>query len=241
MALNGPMDLAWEIDKAGNIGHLHVNTLRVPRYGYLIKLLAVCKMMDVQVISAEFSDYQITFEPWIIVAVDRGACIDFLGAYQRGYVIEEGEPELCLRTARWSEQADQQEFDSASDKLDYLLSDKQLRAETSFGCFAECPDLVTLAEEIENFALSGCRLQRCDRDSEQRSNLYLRAAGRLVPFTCDLTYFLGAFQCEKLEDLANRWVACGPNIDFGSKFVPKNGTDVSYRMTLLERLAHVNR
>lgn len=229
--------LRWEVNQGGTAAEHHTGHFKARGYGYGVKLIAISKMMDVAVVSTDFTDYPIVFQPWVITAADRGTSVDFCGVYQREP--EDGEPDICVRRARWNEAVDRDQFKAAPDKLAYILSDQQVKIEATFGWLKECPSIKELAEEVEALVLAGCPVQRCRREAEQRSNLYVKVMSKTLPCVWDLTYGLEVLECERLEDWANRWLACAESLSFPSEFIPKHEIWISYTTTLFDRLGMV--
>lgn len=231
--------LPWEINKGRTPAAIHTGYFKPGGYGYGVKLLVISKMMDIAILSTDIADGTIVFEPWVIAAADRGDRIDFCGVYQRSFEPEEGEPDLCIRRAHWSEDADRDQFRAASDKLAYILSDRQVVVETTFTWLKECPSLTELAEEAEALAVAGCALQRCRRVSEERASLCLQIRSKTLPYSWDLTYSLEVLECQQLENWANRWLTCAQSLHLPSEFIPTHEVSISYRTTLFDRLQMV--
>jgi hypothetical protein len=238
MNANEHRQLAWEVNRGGTTAELFRRGSQPRRrdYGYGVKLIALSKMMEVAALSTEFTDYPIVFEPWVVIAADRGSSIDFCGLYQRGFQPEEGEPDLCLRRAHWKEEVDREQFRAAPDKQAYLRSDRQVTIETAFGLLQECPSLTELAGEVEGLILTGCSLRRCRRRAQERSNFYGKVRSKTLPYSWDLTYALEVLKCPPLEAWADRWLACARSLRFPREFFPAGAIEISYATTLFDRL-----
>ena len=76
--------ILWEQTSDGSPAQLG-KLPRVTKSGLLLKGVAIAKMVDVSLISAEFDDIPVVFEPKVEVFLDEGTAAEFMAVYQSGF------------------------------------------------------------------------------------------------------------------------------------------------------------
>jgi hypothetical protein len=209
----------------------------VDKFDYAVRLIAISKMMDVEIISAEFNEYPVVFEPWVLLLHNSEPSVELFGAYIRGFEKEKSEPDICIRYAFWSRDKDQKQYEASLDKRAYVLSDSQMQAKTVFGTVKEYQNIYNLADEIERLVVEGFKLQPCNRDDRQNGYFRIKIMGRFeTTADLDLSYNPRRLQNRTFEEWTNRWRAAFQSLDFNSGKVPEHGTRISYTMSFPERL-----
>src|SRR5688572_15165723 len=70
-----------------------------------LKRLAMLKLLDVTLISAEFGGVSLVFEPWIWLFVEEAKRALFCGVFRSAYPVDPADvhavPDACWRMAEW--------------------------------------------------------------------------------------------------------------------------------------------
>lgn len=76
-------------DRAGHPGCWIAPPLRFAATGAFLKQIALAKLANITLMSAEFSGEKILFEPWVSLLVDAGSTVKFLGVYRLSFEPDE--------------------------------------------------------------------------------------------------------------------------------------------------------
>ncbi|MHC4633461.1 MAG: hypothetical protein ACYS9C_19620 [Planctomycetota bacterium] len=229
-------NLPWERNADGSYAELKSDLLPLKRAGLGLKLLAIAKMMDVSVISANFNGHPVVFQPWVTVAIDCKTSLNFYGCYQLGYEREEGKPDLCMRTCSWEQINDYEQFEQAKNKQEYVLSDKQLEVKSIFTTISDHQEVATLCDEVISMNLRGLSLEHCQRDRNKCIELNCEIVSPSMPWSTSFAYNPRRFRNNLFEEWLSRWQSCFDGICFSAGFIPDKGSRISYKVSFLERI-----
>lgn len=149
-------NVKWE-KNAGNESVIIHKSRLLKRSHATLKAIAVKKMTDISVISAEFGNYPKVFEQRLWVMIDKEISLEFFGIYTPVFPLENlpQEPVLCLRYAFWSQKNQSKQFQKNSHYEEYLLSDNQVNIYNVFLSHPESIKFSSLSDEIVNYVKSG--------------------------------------------------------------------------------------
>lgn len=222
-------------------GHPGCRIAPPPRFvptGAFLKRIALAKLADITLMSAEFGGYKLVFEPWVSLLVDAGSIAKFVGVYRLAFNSEEGSvtrPNLCWRRSEWKRDVDHEQLAEATDLRDYLTGDTQISSVIAFTRTADQPELTGLIERTITEFSQGVTITAAKRPDMRWQALQLDIADeRLI---CAIDYSPLLAQSEQVETWAQTWIEYLDKLDPHDAIAPDADIIVSYRRSLPEMLA----
>lgn len=230
-------NVLWEQTSNGSPARLS-KPPRLKRSGLLLKRVAVAKMVEVSLISAEFDGIPVVFEPKVEVFLDEGSAAGFMGVYQSGYPSDEEYkelPSLCLRISRWNRNSDFRQFNEAQDKKHYIESDKQVKSQILFTTLKADSEIDELTTEIIDIFRRGVALEAVNRTQERWHEIRCKVVDDAAAYTVSYTPF--SAKNERVERWITKWRSYFQQVSTKKQVPSDNGCRVSYNLSLRERLA----
>lgn len=230
-------NILWERTSNGSPAQLG-KLPRVTRSGLLLKGVAIAKMVEVSLISAEFDGIPVVFEPKVEAFLDEGTAASFMGVYQSGFPFEtdyQELPSLCLRISRWNRSNDFKQFNEAKNKKGYIESDKQVKSQIVFTTLTAESEIDQLATEIIDIFRRGVALEAVNRTGERWHEIRCKVVDDTAAYTVSYTPF--SAKNELVEAWLMKWRGYFQKMATQNGFISDNGCRVSYNLSLRERLA----
>lgn len=222
-------------------GHPHTRLARTPRFRLntiALKRIALAKLTDITLLSAEFHGEQVVFEPWICLLVDTGDKALFLGAYRPSFEAEgdtSALPDLCWRRSEWIRDVDTAQIGNAEDRRAYLAGDSQIKSDIHFTRLDREPAFATLVDgSLATFA-RGVTVEPLRRPDSNWKRISVDVADDLVAFHLDYSPLLT--QSPTIETWAAQWLSTFPTLS--ATIEPDGDIVLSYRRSLHELLAAI--
>ena len=204
-----------------------------------LKDLAIQKMTDVSVISAEFDGEIRAYEPKFWTLLDYyDSKLEFYGVYFSIDSVENNDPipTLCLRKAFWKRQNDKAQMFMNRDYDKYILSSKHAFVKTLFTTATEVVDIIELISEINSYVPNQLSVKNQCR--ENNAWYYLRVKLYDEELVFDIGYCPLVREEPILEEKIHRWKECFMKLDFDNGVIPDEGSyQISYDESILERLS----
>ena len=229
--------ILWEQTSDGSPAQLG-KLPRVTKSGLLLKGVAIAKMVDVSLISAEFDDIPVVFEPKVEVFLDEGTAAEFMAVYQSGFPSEEHSrklPSLCLRISRWNRNNDFKQFNRAKNKKEYLESDKQVKSNLVFTTPTVHSEIYQLTTEIIDIFRRGVALEAVNRTETHWHEIRCKVVDDTAAYAVSYTPF--ATKNELVEAWIMKLSEHFKKLAYQKGLLSDNGCRVSYNPSLRERLA----
>lgn len=229
--------LAWERNSDGTCAELAAGGPgRIAHAGALLKQLAIAKMLEVSLVSAEFGEVPAVYEPEVWAFVDRGADAELAAAYRLAFPPDEGEelPALCVRRAVWSREEDYAAFEAAADKREYLLGEGQVRSRILFLTEDGSARARSAMDAIRQALARGISWHQEVRTSvawQELKCFVSDGSGELL-----VSYSLYERRCCEIESWLPGWLETLSSLDYDGGVKPDRGSRISYRLALEDRL-----
>ncbi len=175
-----------------------------------IKQLAIGKMKDVSLISVEFKDAPVVFEPYLKLIHDFGEREEFLGVYLSGYSDDKFE-NICVRRCTW-------------EKNDKSFENGFIK--NTFYRFGALEALLSICSSITSHLEKGINLIPSKCIYEQHQYLNISFSGE--NFRYEIEYSPNVKCDKKLEAFVSDMFLCFDKIDIDSDVPTKNTHRVSY-------------
>jgi hypothetical protein len=202
----------------------------------LLRGLAVAKMRELTLISAEFGGYLAVFQPWVRVLLGTSVGLEYVAAYQPAYPAAEDAPPLpglCLRRCTWNRDEDYGRFRLAGDARAYLASGEQIQSRIVFAAPHDTEQVTALAQEGAALFRRGLGLTESARDRVRWETVEVDIADGSNGFA--LSYAPRASHHAALEAWVAQWQRRFESLVPGLS--PDGGVRVSYRDGLRDLLA----
>lgn len=203
-----------------------------------MKRIALAKIADITLMSAEFGGDKIVFEPWVSLLVDAGSTVKFLGVYRLAFESDEDSatrPNLCWRRSTWNRDIDHEQLAEATDLRTYLTGDTQISSAIAFTRMAVQPALTDLIEQTITTFAHGMTITAAERAEMTWQTLRLDIADDRLICTIDYSPLLA--RSEQVETWAQTWIEYLDKLDAYETIQPDADIAVSYRRSLPEMLA----
>lgn len=246
--------LAWE--KVGNtrVGLHNIRTeMQMHRVvpGRL-QVLAMAKMMEVEVISADFFDETISFYPRVRIMFESRERVEFIGAYwaklshltnsDSSDYSEDAEilgkfPTLCIRRAFWYKRTNREimnEFRSAPNKKDYIFGDKQTEINVSFVKLKDFPVLENLIADSTKLIRDGVNFEECPEHRTPYYDIHLTISGECI--NLKLLYEPNCVMSASLDNITSRWQRYLIDAPLEESMIPDEDFRVIYDRSILDCL-----
>jgi len=222
-------------------GHPGSRLARPPRFRLntiALKQIALAKLADITLLSAEFRGEQVVFEPWISLLVDTGDKALFLGAYRPSFDAEgdtSALPDLCWRRSEWLRDVDTAQVGNAEDRRAYLAGDTQIDSKIRFTRLDREPAFAALVDRSRATFARGVTLEPLRRPNSNWQRVVVDVADDLVAFRLDFSPLLT--QSPTIETWAAQWLNTPPTLN--ATIEPDSDITLSYRRSLHELLAAI--
>lgn len=235
-------DISWEENEQGINGIFKYPKLPVTTYGVLQKII-FSKMLDVTLISADFDDELIVFEPRLLVKVESDFQVDFWGLYLSQDENEDEEtikntPSICIRKITWDKKNELKRFRKSTNKVDYIMSNQQVLSKVIFSSFLEMPNLKKLISDLEQILTNGLSLTKNHTGTHKFSDIEL--IYELVELKVKVAYFPFLKTSQPLEAWLEKWRKFMDDSCVISNHVPDKSFQFSYNFSLLDRLREID-
>lgn len=124
-------ELAWEITVDGKHAELVYGYESQPTFG-ILKKIAMSKMQEVDLISADFGEGIHLFYPSIAVLLDGGREMEFIGVYEATDLETPDSMNICLRYCSWDGRVDLEQLTLSVNKADYIRNSQQVKSKSLF-------------------------------------------------------------------------------------------------------------
>lgn len=203
-----------------------------------MKRIALAKLADITLMSAEFGGDKLVSEPWVSLLIDAGSTVKFLGVYQPSFEPDEDSatrPNLCWRRSEWNRNVDHEQLAEATDVRAYPPGDTQISSIITFTRIAAQPALTDLIERTITEFSHGVTITAAERTDILWQALQLDIADDRLIYTIDYSPLL--VQSERVETWADAWIKFLGKLDPHDAITPDADIIVSYRRSLPEMLA----
>ncbi|MBW4650556.1 MAG: hypothetical protein KME06_17980 [Kastovskya adunca ATA6-11-RM4] len=236
------LDLIWEKTFGGAVG-IYKPQKKIAFTPALMKKLAISKMTDVVLISADFDDAPVVFTPLVWLLLDSGASVEFFGVYATELSNNkvdsnsnelENLPAFCIKKAFWSKLEDIKNFQLADDKKKYILGATQTFSNIVFINFAHCPETTQLVEEVIQVAKHGLSLQENQNESVYEEIKINVSDGR---FYLNFSYHPRVVTNNVLEQWIFKWRNCIDKLPLDMGYLPDEKVRISYELSLFDKVS----
>lgn len=201
-----------------------------------LKTIAYAKMWEPAVISACFQGTECVFDPSVTLLLESKDRLNLYSVCQLSYADEGKAPNLLLRSSEWNSKDDCEKFDKAQDKMDHLLSDKQLTVKNVFIRDESYGKLNQLIADIGGVLLSGLRLEKCDKTSYMWHNVHIKCEHRHEPLTGEVSYCPLVLENPAIEKWFLEWQNFFETEKIENDYKPDGDIRISYGSSLPEML-----
>lgn len=208
----------------------------------MLKRMALAKMTDITLLSAEFQDNVVLFEPRVSILLDMNTHVEFRGIYQIHRDNEDPQeipvqslPSLALRQASWIRDNDFKQFNMATNKRAYIESEQQVLSRIIFTTPELQPTIYRLVEDARNLVQAGIKLEPALHPNYQSEEIRFCVDDEELRFS--LLYLPHIRQSPTLEKWIGQWMQSFAQVDFSGGIIPDHGCSISYSHSLLELLS----
>lgn len=241
------LDLIWEKNFGGAVG-IYKPQKKIVFTPALMKKLAISKMIDVILISADFNEAPVVFTPLVWLLLDSGSSVDFFGVYATELSKNESDsdrsselenlPDFCIKKAFWSKSEDIKKFQLADDKKKYVLGETQTLSNMIFINSVHCPETMQLIEEAIQVAKHGLSLQENQNKSAYEEIKINVSDGR---FYLNFSYHPSVVTNNILEEWILKWRNCIDKLPLDIGYSPDEKIRVSYELSLFDKVSMFDR
>lgn len=241
------LDLIWEKTFGGALG-IYIAPKKVVFTPGLLKKMAISKMIDVTLISADFNENTVFFTPLIWLLLDYGISVEFFGVYatessEDECVSDSGSelgnlPNFCIKKAFWSKLEDLKKFQMASDKKKYILGESQTISNIIFIESTHCLEATQLISEAIQVSKHGLSLQENQKESEYEEIKINISDGR---FYLNFAYHPGVLTNSTLEEWILKWRNCIDKLPLDIGYLPDGKIRISYELSLFDKISMFDR
>jgi hypothetical protein len=231
--------MPWERTADGAPAQLKSSQKPVTRGNIMLKRMALAKMTDITLLSAEFQGNVVLFEPRVSILQDMGTHVEFRGLYQVHRDDEDSQeapiqslPSLALRQASWIRDNDFQQFNRATNKRAYIESEQQVHAHITFTTPALQPEIYRLLEDARSLTRAGIQIEPVVHPDYQREEIRFCVDDEELRFT--LSYLPHLRQAPILERWIAEWMQSFAQVNFSEGILPDHGCSISYSHSLME-------
>jgi len=237
------LDLIWEKNFGGAVG-IYKAPKKFIFTPALMKKLAISKMTDIRLISADFNKNTVFFTPLVWVLLDSGSRVEFFGVYATEMSTDEGtsdnsseletSPNFCIKKAFWSKSEDIEKFQLADDKKKYILGETQTLSNMIFINSTHCLEATQLIEEAILVTKHGVTLQENQNKSAYDEIKINVSDGR---FYLNFAYHPGAVTNNILEKWIFKWRNCIDRLPLDIGYLPDDQIRISYELSLFDKIS----
>lgn len=241
-------EIPWEQTANGKNAKLKSRNDKGKRLETLSFLqLNTAKLERVSIISADFQDDTVMFEPYISASYTTDSTGEWLGVYQLSFPGDEEDiqeqqrrniPVFCLRKAAWQRNKDMYQFRVAPHKRAYVKEKGNFEGHILFGIPSLYPELDGMISEMHTLVKEGVSLTSTQGPEYPWGSVHVDVVHSDVIFS--LGYAFTQRRNEKLEQWVERWYTSFHHLDFAGGIVPNDGCFISYSFPIeaaLERFS----
>lgn len=248
------LNLKWE-KAAKNSNITAVLTSRKKRITpVILKKIAISKMTDVNLISAEFNQLPVSFCPIFSVLMDTSSSLTFFGVYAADFLevnlesenitidkehIAEyiNSPLICVRKAVWNKDKDIENFRLADDKIQYVLGASQIDSDTLFLDLNQGESILKSIIQIAKLWINGLAFEK----STQNKTVYDRIKITISEggFYLDFSYYPYIMTNHTWESWLDKWCKYFDKFPMSTGYVPDESFKISYQSSLLEQIENL--
>ena len=213
---------------------------------YMAQLLnlAVEKMLDVAIISADFQDNTPVFTKQVGVYLEKDEEGVFCGLYLPDADDEYGPnvPTVCVRQARWDRELDINQFlriqkNRAEGRRRYVEEEQLVASTVFFFTKEDARVLLDMVVALEQLVRDGVKISRMARSPEQRPWEAMQLEIQIESLSSTISYSAYAEGSEPLEAWLARWQQEIATLVNRQGVIPDDGCFISYPYSLMERIA----
>ncbi|MBD2607976.1 hypothetical protein H6G81_26535 [Scytonema hofmannii FACHB-248] len=239
------LDLIWEKAVGGYVG-IYKAQKKVIFTPTLMKNLAISKMMDVRLISADFKGSPVVFTPLFWLLLDSISNIEFFGVYSNN---DEDfsdnsnnldiSPPFCIRKALWSKSEDIYNFQNADDKKKYILGENQVISNVFFIDSTHVPEITQLISEVIKITKNGLILQENLQNKLVYDEIKINVSdGR---FYLNFSYKPHLLTNSALEEWIIKLCNCIDSLPLDIGYLPDGKFRMSYELSLFDKVSMFDR
>ena len=210
-----------------------------------LRRAAAAKTADFSLLTADFGDDRVTFEPWLSLRlVERDRIVSW-GAYQLAFPPGEPDdgdpvlPDVAWRRAEWDKSRDRRRLRAAPDKAAYLRGDTQIESQIRFGRLVDLPRLAAAVREGIEIVAGGVVVHAADRPDMVWESLRVSVADRKAAM--NLEYAPWVMRCGEVESWGQRWSTLLDELGDEKTFSPDSDITVSYEDSFEALVAETHR
>ncbi|WP_414530343.1 hypothetical protein [Nodularia chucula] len=236
------LDLIWEKNFGGAVG-IYKAPKKFVFTPALMKNLAISKMTDVRLISADFNENTVFFTPLVWLLLDSGSSVEFFAVYATELSKDEGVsdssselktlPNFCIKKAFWNKSEDIKNFQLADDKKKYILGETQTFSNIIFIDSTHCIEATQLISEAIQMTKYGLSLQENQNESVYDEIKINISDGR---FYLNFAYHPGVVTNILLEEWILKWRNCIDKLPFDIGYLPDEKIRISYELSLFDKV-----
>ncbi len=236
------LDLIWEKNFGGAVGIYKVPK-KVVFTPALMKSLAISKMTDVRLISADFNENTVFFTPLVWLLLDSSSSVEFFGVYATEISKDEGVsyssseletlPDFCIKKAFWNKSEDIKRFQLADDKKKYVLGETQTLSNMIFIKSTHCVEATQLISQAIQMTKDGLSLQEYQNESVYDEIKINVSDGR---FYLNFAYHPAVVKNNILEEWIFKWRNCIDKLPLDIGYLPDEKIRISYELSLFDKV-----
>jgi hypothetical protein len=234
--------VTWEQTADGVLVQLKNSQRPITKGNFMLKRVALAKMTDITLLSADFHGDVVLFEPRVSVLLDMSSHVEFRGLYQIHADREEQQeapvqslPSLALRQATWIRDDDFKHFNGAANKRAYIEGTQQVHSRITFTTPELQPEIYQLLEDARNLVRNGLKMEPAHNSNFQREETRFCVDDEELRFT--LLYLPHIRQSLALDGWIEQWIQSFARVDFSGGIMPDHGCSISYTHSLMELLS----
>ncbi|MBW4504986.1 MAG: hypothetical protein KME64_00470 [Scytonematopsis contorta HA4267-MV1] len=237
------LDLIWEKTFGGYVG-IYKTPSKVVFTPALMKKLAISKMIDVKLISADFKENPVIFSPLLWLLFDSNFNMEFVGVYANDEDVRadsnsDVSPSFCIRKVSWSKAEDIGNFQKAGDKKEYVLGENQVVSNVLFIDPIHFPEITQLISEAIHIAQNGINLQENLQSKLVYDEIKINVSdGR---FYLNFSYKPCLMTNSTLEEWIINLRNCIGNLPLNIGYLPDDKFRMSYELSLFDKVSMFDR
>jgi hypothetical protein len=239
------LDLIWEKSFGGSVG-IYKAPKKVVFTPALMKNLAISKMIDIRLISADFKESPVVFTPLLWLLLDSVSNIEFFGVYANNdedFSDNSNQldisPSFCVRKVLWSKHEDIYNFQNADDKKKYILGDNQVISNICFINSTHLPEITQLISKGIQIAENGLILQENLQTKLVYDEIKINVSdGR---FYLNFSYKPRLLTNSALEEWIIKLRNCIDSLPLDIGYSPDDGFRISYELSFFDKISLFDR
>ncbi|MDJ0674654.1 MAG: hypothetical protein QNJ36_04510 [Calothrix sp. MO_167.B42] len=237
------LDLMWEKTFGGHVG-IYKPRKKVRFTPTLMRNLAISKMVDVKLISAEFQENTFWFEPLVWLLFDSVSNIEFIGVYATDTDNEDISdnsskldicPSFCIRKSSWSKSEDIYNLQHADDKKKYILGENQIYSNVFFIDSTHLPEIEKIISEAIHLTKNGLLLEENIQSRLACTEITINVSdGR---FYLNFSYKPHLLTNSALEEWIIKLRNSIDNLPLDIGYLPDDKFTMSYELSLFDKIS----